>query len=313
MDVILERISLRMLIEYIERFITWLADEIGYSRHTIVNYRRDLLGFAEDAGKEIDVDSLDIPIIRNYVYSLNIKNKSSSVARKISTLRTFFKFLERENVIHYNPMGSISMPKQEQHIPVFLSVDEVFALLESPGTGDIFGARDRAILELLYSTGMRVSELVACNMASLDFDSEMVKVKGKGNRERMVPFGEPAVKTLRAYFVERQSLLRNRLQQGKKIEKEAVFLNNRGTRLTTRSVERMIAEYGQKAGIDKPVTPHVLRHSFATHLLEMGADMRSVQELLGHVSLSTTQKYTHLDMVHLMKVYDKAHPKARRN
>jgi integrase/recombinase XerC len=160
---------------------------------------------------------------------------------------------------------------------------------------------------------MRVSELVACNLASLDFDNEMVRVKGKGNRERIIPVGEQAVKGVRAYCVEREELLRNCLQQGKKIDREALFLNNRGTRLTARSVERLIAEYGRKAGIDKPVTPHVLRHSFATHLLEMGADMRSVQELLGHASLSTTQKYTHLDMVHLMKVYDKAHPKARKS
>lgn len=301
-----------MLTGYIERFITWLTDEKGYSPHTIVNYRRDLLEFADEAGTEINVDSLDARIIRNYVYSLNIRNKSSSVARKLSALRTFFKFLERESVIRHNPMGSISMPKQEQHIPVFLSVDEVFALLEAPGRGGNFAARDTAILELLYSTGLRVSELVSCNLASLDFASEMVRVRGKGNRERIVPIGQQALKTLRAYFVEREELLRNRLQQGKKIDMEAVFLNSRGTRLTVRSIERLIAEYGQKAGIDKPVTPHVLRHSFATHLLEMGADMRSVQELLGHVSLSTTQKYTHLDMVHLMKVYDKAHPKARR-
>jgi integrase/recombinase XerC len=302
-----------MITEYIERFMTFLTDEKGYSHHTIVNYRRDLLEFANKTGKEIDLGSIDAPIIRNYVYSLNIKNKSSSVARKLSALRSFFKFLEQENVIRRNPMGSISMPKQEQHIPVFLSVDEVFALLESPGMGDNFAARDRAGLELLYSTGMRVSELVACNLASLDFESEMVRVKGKGNRERMVPIGTQAIKTLRAYLPEREAFLRNRLQQGKMIDKEAVFLNNRGTRLTTRSVERLIAEYGRKAGINKPVTPHVLRHSFATHLLEMGADLRSVQELLGHASLSTTQKYTHVDMVHLMKVYDKAHPKARRS
>ena len=302
-----------MLTEYIERFITFLSDEKGYSRHTIVNYRRDLLEFADEAGREISVGSLDTRIIRNYVYSLNIRNKSSSVARKLSALRTFFKFLEQEEVILSNPMGSISTPKQEQHIPVFLSVDEVFALLDSPGKGENFTARDSAILELLYSTGMRVSELVACNLASLDFGSEMVRVKGKGNRERIVPIGQQAIKKLGAYFGEREELLRSRLQQGKKIDKEAVFLNSRGTRLTARSVERLIAEYGRKAGIDKPVTPHVLRHSFATHLLEMGADMRSVQELLGHASLSTTQKYTHLDMVHLMKVYDKAHPKARKN
>ena len=302
-----------MLKTHIEHFITWLRDEKGYSRHTIVSYRRDLLEFAEEAGWGTAVDALDVPVIRNYVYSLNNRNKSSSVARKLSALRTFFSFLEQESLIRRNPMGSVPMPKQEQHIPVFLSVDEVFALLEAPGDGDNFGARDRAILELLYSTGMRVSELVSCNLASLDFATEMVRVRGKGNRERIIPVGSQAVKTLRPYLQEREELLRSRLQQGKKIDREAVFVNSRGTRLTSRSVERLIAAYGRKAGIDKPVTPHVLRHSFATHLLEMGADMRSVQELLGHASLSTTQKYTHLDMVHLMRVYDKAHPKAKKN
>jgi len=302
-----------MLIKHIEYFITWLADEKGYSLHTVGSYRRDLLQFAAAAGSEIEVGSVDTTVIRNYVYNLNIRNKSSSVARKLSALRSFFKFLEREKVIRHNPMISISMPKQEQHIPVFLSVDEVFALLEAPGTGDTFAARDRAILELLYSTGMRVSELVSCNMASLDFANGMVMVKGKGNRQRIIPFGTQAVKSLRAYFVEREDLLRKRLQQGKKFDRDSLFLNSRGTRLTARSVERMISDYGRKAGLDKPVTPHVLRHSFATHLLEMGADMRSVQELLGHASLSTTQKYTHLDMVHLMRVYDKAHPKARKS
>ena len=301
-----------MITTNIDRFITWLSDERGYSPHTIINYRRDLQEFAADAGKEINVSEIDKQIVRNYVYSLNIKNKSSSVARKLSTLRTFFNFLEQEGIVEQNPMGAISMPKQEQHIPVFLSVDEVFSLLESPSTHEASGVRDRAMLELLYSTGMRVSELVSCDMTDLDFDIEMVRVKGKGNRERMIPIGGPAVKTLNDYFIQRDIQLKKCLQQGRKFDGDAVFLNNRGSRLTTRSVERLIAEYGRKAGIDKPVTPHVLRHSFATHLLEMGADLRSVQELLGHASLSTTQKYTHLDMVHLMKVYDKAHPKARK-
>ena len=302
-----------MLADQIERFITWLTDEKGYSPYTTVNYQRDLLEFAADAGEDIDVKKIDTNSIRDYVYSLNIKIKSSSVARKLSALRTFFKFLEQESLIDLNPMGSISMPKLEQHLPVFLSVDEVFALLESPGEKETFGSRDRAMLELLYSTGMRVSELVACNLANLDFDTEMVRVRGKGNRERLIPIGEPAIKALCEYFIQRDIQIKNRVQQGKKFDGEAVFLNSRSSRLTTRSVERLIAAYGLKAGINKPVTPHVLRHSFATHLIEMGADMRSVQELLGHASLSTTQKYTHLDMAHLMKVYDKAHPKARRS
>ena len=301
-----------MLKDYISRFSSWLADEKGYSHHTVSNYRRDLLEFGAEAGLEKSVAEIGTAVVRNYVYSLNLKNKSSSVARKLSALRTFFRFLEREGVIQKNPVAAIAMPKQEHHIPVFLSVDEVFALLECPGPEEKFGARDRAILELLYSTGMRVSELVGCNMANLDIAGEVVRVKGKGNRERLIPFGRPAVKAMREYFPSREEQLRKCLQQGRKFDNEAVFLNGRGTRLTSRSVERLIGEYGRRAGIDKPVTPHVLRHSFATHLLEMGADMRSVQEMLGHASLSTTQKYTHLDMVHLMKVYDRAHPKARR-
>jgi integrase/recombinase XerC len=302
-----------MLNEHIDHFITWLRDEKGYSPHTVSNYRRDLDEFAAMAGPEAVVSSLDTAVVRNFVYSLHIRNKSSSVARKLSALRTFFKFLEQEDTIRLNPMASIAMPKQEQHVPVFLSVDEVFALLEMPDPETRWGARDSAMLELLYSTGMRVSELVGCNATSLDFASEMVRVRGKGNRERLVPMGREAVKALQAYGAAREEQLRHRLQLGKNVDREPLFLNSRGTRLSARSVERLIAEYGRRAGIDKPVTPHVLRHSFATHLLEMGADMRSVQELLGHASLSTTQKYTHLDMVHLMKVYDKAHPRAKRS
>jgi integrase/recombinase XerC len=302
-----------MLNEHIDHFITWLRDEKGYSPHTVSNYRRDLDEFAAMAGPEAVVSSLDAAVVRNFVYSLHIRNKSASVARKLSALRTFFKFLEQEDTIRLNPMASIAMPKQEQHVPVFLSVDEVFALLEMPDPETRWGVRDSAMLELLYSTGMRVSELVGCKATCLDFASEMVRVRGKGNRERLVPMGREAVKALQAYGAAREEQLRHRLQLGKNVDREPLFLNSRGTRLSARSVERLIAEYGRRAGIDKPVTPHVLRHSFATHLLEMGADMRSVQELLGHASLSTTQKYTHLDMVHLMKVYDKAHPRAKRS
>jgi len=301
------------LLEHIEQFTGWLADEKGYSDHTVVSYRRDLLEFSDSAGRQTDVSAIDTRTIRDFVYDLNNRNSSSSVARKLSALRTFFRFLVQENIIAQSPMSSISMPKQEQYIPVFLTVDEVFALLEAPGNGDTYAARDMAILELLYSTGIRVSELVGCNMVNLDFDNEMLRIKGKGNKERLVPIGNPAIKALKTYLPERQEMFKRSLQKGKKVDSKPVFLNSRASRLTSRSVERMVAEYGRRAAIDKPVTPHVLRHSFATHLLEMGADLRSVQELLGHASLSTTQKYTHLDMVHLMKIYDKAHPKARKS
>ncbi|MDH5299446.1 MAG: tyrosine recombinase XerC, partial [Desulfobulbaceae bacterium] len=239
-------------------------------------------------------------------------NKSSSVARKLSTLRTFFRFLMREETIGRDPMAAISMPRQGKYMPVFLSVDEIFTLLEMPGANDPFAARDRAILEMLYSTGMRVAELAGLNMAALDFASGMVRVTGKGNRERLVPVGNPALESLRAYLPQRDRLRTERLERGRELDGDAVFLNTRGGRLTTRSVERLVTTYAQRAGIASRVTPHALRHSFATHLLEMGADLRVVQELLGHVSLSTTQKYTHLNLDHLTEVYDKAHPKAKR-
>ena len=191
-------------------------------------------------------------------------------------------------------------------------MDEVFLLLETPDEKDTFMARDRAILELLYSTGMRVSELVSRNLEDLDFDAEMLRVRGKGNKERLVPVGRPAREAVQAWLPSRQQLMQERAGRGLALEKEALFLNGRGSRLTTRSVERMVQAYGERAGIPQTVTPHALRHSFATHLLEMGADLRSVQELLGHASLSTTQRYTHLTLDHLAEVYDKAHPLAKK-
>jgi len=197
-------------------------------------------------------------------------------------------------------------------MPVFLNVDEIFRLMEEPDDRDTFAARDKAIMELLYSTGMRVAELVNLNKGALDFGTEMVTVTGKGNKERLVPMGAPAVEALQRYFSQRDLLIRERLNRGHDINSAVLFVNSRGSRITTRSVERLVQFYSQRAGILIRVTPHALRHSFATHLLEMGADLRIVQELLGHVSLSTTQKYTHLTIDHLMDVYDKSHPKARK-
>jgi integrase/recombinase XerC len=190
-------------------------------------------------------------------------------------------------------------------------VDEVFCLLDAPDRKESLGLRDRAIMELLYSTGIRVSELAGLDLDDLDFVDSMLRVVGKGNKERIVPFGRAADEAVQAYLPHRDQLILARAARGHEPERQALFLNNRGTRLTVRSVERMIREYGQRAGIQVTVTPHALRHSFATHLLEMGADLRVVQELLGHVSLSTTQKYTHVNMDHLTRVYDTAHPLAR--
>ena len=302
-----------LLADEFDRFATWLTVEKGYSPHTVDNYRRDLLEFGESCKEVTSVEEIDSRLIRYFIYSLKNRNKSSSVARKLSTLRTFFKFLRRDEVVDGDPVSAIATPKQEKHMPVFLSVDEVFTLLDAPGTEDTFAFRDRAVLEFLYSTGMRVAELVSLNMKQLDFETGMVRVSGKGNKERIVPVGNPALDALQTYFPQRDQLTAARVKRGKKAEKEAVFLNGRGGRLTVRSVERLVQEYAQRVGIPSRVTPHALRHSFATHLLEMGADLRIVQELLGHASLSTTQRYTHLNMDYLAEVYDRAHPYAKKS
>lgn len=300
------------LSKHMDVFFDWLLVEKGYSPHTVDSYGRDLREFAALLGGDPEVSSIDSRAVRAYVYRLNGRNMASTVARKLSTLRTFFKFLVRDGFVAQSPMTGVAMPKQSRHMPSFLTVDEVFTLLDAPGADDSFGDRDRAILEFLYSTGIRVAELVSCQLSSLDFARGMVKVRGKGDRERLIPMGRGAMEALRVYFVKRQHLLNRRLRLGKEVDEQAVFLNSRGTRLTTRSVERIVKMYGQRAGITTLVTPHGLRHSFATHILEMGADLRAVQELLGHVSLSTTQKYTHLNMDYLMDVYDRTHPKARK-
>ena len=295
----------------LDQFARWLEVEKGYSSNTVEGYNRDLREFAGF----IDTDNprlIDTPMVRSFVYSLNHKNKSSSVARKLSALRTFFRFMLREKIVSANPVLSIAMPKQEHYMPSFLTVDEVFSLLETPGDNDTFAPRDKAILELLYSTGIRVAELVALDLKRLDFANESVRVLGKGSKERIVPIGSPALEALRAYLPQREGLLLARIKRGHVPENNAVFLNTRGSRLTVRSVERLVGDYALRAGIINKVTPHALRHSFATHLLEMGADLRTVQELLGHASLSTTQRYTHLNMDYLTEVYDKAHPMAKK-
>lgn len=297
----------------VERFTTWLLVEKGYSPHTIDGYRRDLLEFLRHCGGNSTPESISPTVVQSFVGSLYTRNASASVARKLSALRTFFRFLQREGVLASDPVVGVAGPKQGRHIPAFLTVDEVFALLEAPVSSDRYWRRDRAFLEMLYATGMRVSELVGCNQEDLDLAGEMVRVRGKGNKERVIPFGRASREALKQYLPERESLSRARVQRGKPAEMQAVFLNGQGGRLSVRSVERLIQTYALRAGIAVTVTPHALRHSFATHLLEMGADLRTVQELLGHVSLSTTQKYTHLNIDHLSRVYDQAHPQAKRS
>lgn len=297
---------------YITDFRRWLEAEKGYSAHTVSSYLRDLQEFEDHLTSEKDVAAISGRDIRSFIVSLHGTNASSSVARKLSSLRTFFKFLVREKVLASDPAAGVAGPKAGKNIPVFLTVDEVFQLLEEPGESDRFRTRDRAILEFLYSTGIRVAELVSRNLSDLDFASEVVSVRGKGNKERLVPVGRHAREAVELWLPQREQLILDRVKRGREVDREPLFLNGRGSRLSVRSVERLVKAYGERAGIIQTVTPHALRHSFATHLLEMGADLRSVQELLGHSSLSSTQRYTHLNLDHLSEVYDKAHPLSKK-
>lgn len=299
------------MLPLVDRFVTWLLVEKGYSPHTADGYQRDLTDFLRFAGEGLHPETLTPALVQSFVGSLYTRNASASVARKLSALRSFFRFLQRQGVLSGDPLAGVAGPKQGQPIPAFLTVDEVFALLEAPMAGDSYWRRDRAMLEMLYATGMRVSELVGSNLADIDLAAEMVRVRGKGRKERIIPFGRAAKEAVLHYLPERETLSVARVQRGRGAETQAVFLNGQGGRLSVRSVERLIQSYGLRAGIVATVTPHALRHSFATHLLEMGADLRVVQELLGHVSLSTTQRYTHINIDHLSRVYDQAHPQAK--
>lgn len=243
-------------------------------------------------------DKIDHLMIRGYLASLQKRGaKKATIARKLAVLRTFFQYLVREGRVLLNPAKRVVRPKQEKRLPKFLTVDQAQALMTTPSGEGWIVQRDRAILETFYSTGIRVSELVGLNPDDIDFDSGLVKVFGKGRKERIVPIGQKAIDALRAYLAARP------------FSAEALFSNMRGGRLTVRSIDRIVKKYVRR--IDQPnMVPHSLRHTFATHLLEGGADLRSVQEMLGHASLSTTQRYTHLQVDHLMQVYDKAHPRA---
>ncbi|MDO8700077.1 MAG: tyrosine recombinase XerC, partial [Deltaproteobacteria bacterium] len=248
---------------------------------------------------------VDIYVVRAYLATLTKDRKKSSIGRKLAALKGFFRYLVTMGQIEKDPLLLIRSPKQEKPLPAFLSVDDVFHLLDGITIKGALDIRDRAILEFFYSTGVRVSELVGLNWADVDFQLGIVRVLGKGSKERIVPVGETSLQTLRDYSLE----LRKKWNLPCKGE-TAVFLNNRGKRITTRSVARVVEKHLKQSGIAVKIGPHGLRHSFATHLLNSGADLRVIQELLGHASLSTTQRYTHLNLDQLTAVYDKAHPRA---
>lgn len=283
---------------YIEKFIRYLEIEKNYSAHTILNYRLDLKGFKNFLG-ETPLESVDYLTLRKFLAQVKEKNLSvRTIARHLSTLRSFFKFLTREGHLKTNPILSLSSPKQEKHLPVFLTEDEATRLIEAVVDKDESGLRDKAVLETFYSTGIRISELAGLKVDDIDFIGSIIKVLGKGRKERIVPIGEHAIKAIRAYLEKRKK------------QNEALFLNKSSKRMTVRGVRNIVQKYITIASIRHGVSPHTLRHSFATHLLNHGADLRSVQELLGHVNLSTTQIYTHLTTERLKNVYDKAHPRA---
>jgi len=285
--------------ENLEQFKKYLTNEKNYSIHTVKNYEKDIEQFILFS-KELE--KVDEKKIREYLEFLSKKYSKNSTIRKIIALRSFFRFLIKSKKILKNPFEYILTPKKEKRIPGVLTENEVKTLLDSIPCDNFFSLRDRVIMELLYSSGIRVNELVNLNINDVDFFNEEIKVTGKGNKERIVPVGSVAINFLQKYVKE----LKN------KINTKILFINKNKGRLTTRAVEMIVKSYAKKAGILKRVTPHTLRHSFATHLLDRGADLRSVQELLGHSNLSTTQIYTHLSIQKLKKEYEKAHPRAKK-
>jgi len=283
-------------------FLNYLKIERNYSPHTINNYQRDLV-FLADFIKKKKVDRLTA---REYLLQLEKKGYARrSIARKLSATRSFFRYLVREKMVEQNPFENLLTPKLPRKLPNFLYPEEIKALFDATDGKSPAGLRDRAILEMIYGTGMRVTEIFRINVADVDLDEDEVRVFGKGSKERIVLFGSHARSALKEYLERgRPALLCGRKNSG-------FFIGRRGSRMTPRHVERIIRFYARKAGIQKKVTPHTLRHSFATHLLEGGADLRIVQELLGHVSLSTTQVYTHITKERLKAVYDSNHPRAK--
>ena len=295
---------MELLAQQIQGFSGYLETERNVSPHTLSAYRSDLaqwLAFVQtERGSDVSARDIDHLLLRRYLAGLSKTTKKSSIGRKLAAIRSFFRFLLRRGTITKNPAELIATPKKEQRLPFHLDIDQVTSLMESPDEEQQHALRDRAILELLYSSGLRVSELTGLNIGEVDLSGGMVRVMGKGGKERIVPVGSRALEALQAYLDQRLGAERG----------EALFLNTRGARINRRSVARIIDAHVLRIAAFKRISPHTLRHTFATHLLEGGADLRAIQELLGHASLSTTQKYTHVGIDRLMEVYDKAHPKA---
>jgi len=296
----------------IAQFLRYLDVEKNASILTIKSYREDLIDMADFLADQqgrtsLRPDDITPRDLRGYVAALHEAGYArSSISRKLASLRSFYKFAQRQELATTNPAKPLRNPRGQRKLPHFLTSDEVERLLNSPPRDEVLGLRDRAILETMYSAGLRVSEVVGLNDGDIDLEEGLARVRGKGRKERLSPLGRFAVAALQKYAYHRERSVKE--PAGKNAP---VFVNRFGRRLTTRSVARMLEKYIQQTGLDQRTTPHTLRHSFATHLLDRGADIRSVQELLGHKSLVTTQIYTHLSTANLKEVYDRAHPRAK--
>jgi integrase/recombinase XerC len=304
--------------QLLTQFLEHLRYERNLSEHTLRNYESDLQQFYDylapaqpQTGKRTEpaLAAIDHITVREWLATLHAAHKQkASIARKLAALRTFFQFLVREGMLEMNPAKLVSTPRLEKKLPKHLSIEEAIKFVETPNLATDLGKRDRAMLELMYATGVRVAELTKLNLGHIDFKNRLIRVTGKRRKERIVPFGEPALDALKVYLDVREGFLEAAPVSER--EPEALFLNYQGTRITTRSVGRMVEKYIRICAGRYDISPHALRHSFATHLLDSGADLRDIQELLGHARLSTTQVYTHVSMEKLIQVYDKAHPKA---
>jgi integrase/recombinase XerC len=295
---------------HLKEFLAYLRLNRNASAHTVRAYESDVMQYLIFAAKrrdcwvsELTPGDLVPETLRAHVSELGRGGVArSSVARKLSALRTFVRYLRREGHMTHDPTALAVAPKRQQTLPVHLTEQEMERLLEQPDASQALGRRDRAILELFYASGLRLSELEALDLDSIDLRGRMVRVMGKGRKERMVPFNQAAERALRAWLKDRALIARG----------EALFVNARGTRLTGRSVDRLLRKYVRQFTSQTGISPHALRHSFATHLLQRGADLRTIQELLGHARISTTQRYTHVNAAQLLEVYRKTHPRSQR-
>lgn len=302
-----------MFVTYLEGFLTQLRVEKSASQLTLISYRTDLNQFFsfmatyyQVSRGEAMISSLNHRVVRDYIGSMQKNNFSrSTIARKLAALRSFVKYLCRENILQGNPIANVSTPKQEKKLPRFLYPMEIGMLMDAPDTSKVAGIRDHAILETLYAAGVRVSELVGINIPDIDLNEEWIRIRGKGSKERLAPLGSKAKAALINYIDHARPFLLAKSC----METSALFLNKFGTRISVRSIRNIINRHVEQLALNQKVSPHTLRHSFATHLLNGGADLRAVQELLGHEKLSTTQIYTHLTQARIKKIHEENHPR----